>query len=85
MILQSTTVRVSKISEEKAIARLKSHLKYLQYRQHNREQGRAKKRHFFNGQSDHVDRRWIQQSIMRRRSGNVYQKYRDASDHQKSA
>jgi hypothetical protein len=72
MILQCTAFRASKVSDEKAAARLKSHLKYLQYRQHNREREQIKDRHFFSRQSDRVDRGWIHQSIMQRRIGNVY-------------
>lgn len=72
MILQYTTVRISKVSEEKATARLKSHLKYLQYRQHNREREQIKGRHFFNRQSNNVNRCCIHQSIMQGRIGNVY-------------
>jgi hypothetical protein len=72
MILQCTKVRTSKVSEEKAAARLKSHLKYLQYRQHNLKREQIKGRHFFNGQSDNIDRDWIHRSIIQRPIGNVY-------------
>lgn len=72
MILQCTKARASKVSEEKAAARFKSHLKYLQYRQHNQERVQIKGRHFFNRQSNNVDRCCIHQSIMQRRIGNVY-------------
>jgi hypothetical protein len=70
--IQCTTVKVSKVSEEKAAARLKSHLKYLQYRQRNREPEQTKDCHFFNDHSDHVDRCRILQSIMHGQIGNVY-------------
>jgi hypothetical protein len=72
MILQCTKVRISKISEEKAAARLKSHLKYLQYRQHNWEREQIKGRYFFNRQSDNIDHSWLHQSIIQRPIGSVY-------------
>lgn len=72
MMIQCVTVKASKMPEEKAAARLKSHLKYLQYRQHNRERVQNTDRHFFNNQSDHIDRCVIHQSMMSGRTGNVY-------------
>ncbi len=72
MMIQCVTIKASKVSEKKAAARLKSHLKYLQDRQHYQERELAKDRHFFNDRSDYVDRCCIHQSIMHGRTGNVY-------------
>lgn len=72
MILKCSTVRASQVTREKAIAALKSHLKYLYYRQHNQERERKKHRHFFNKNARHVHRRWVEQKIIREQAGTIY-------------
>jgi hypothetical protein len=72
MMIQCVPVKAAKVPEEKTAVALKSHLKYLQYRQHNLEPMQKKDRQFFNDQSDHIDRHWIQRSIMCGQKGNVY-------------
>jgi hypothetical protein len=71
MILKCSIVQASQLTREKARATLKSHLKYLYYRQHNRERERKKRRHFFNKNAQSVHRRWVEQEIMRELAGTI--------------
>ena len=72
MILKCDPVKASNALEEKAAVMLTSHLKYLQYRQRNLDHEQMKDRSFFHDHSDHIDRRWIQQDVLRERIGGVY-------------
>jgi hypothetical protein len=72
MIIKCDSVTASNGSEKKAAATLTSHLKYLQYRQRNPHYERKKDRAFFHGHSDHIDRRCIQQDLMRERVGGIF-------------
>ena len=75
MLLKCSTVRASQMTREKATAALKSHLKYLHYRQHNSGRVRKNRRHFFSKNAQHVHRPWIEQDIMHEQAGSIYYHY----------
>lgn len=72
MIVKSAHVRASRVRQEKASSALKSHLKYLQYRERDPQTETKEDRYLFSKDSDHVDRRAIHDDIMRERAGNIY-------------
>ncbi len=59
MIVKSKHVRASRVSQGQASSALKSHLKYLQYRERDPEQESRADRYLFNDEEDHIDRRAV--------------------------
>lgn len=72
MIVKSKHVRVSRTSQSKASSALKSHLKYLQYRERDLSQETKEDRHLFDKQRDTVERREVHEQMMDEPAGNIY-------------
>ena|SRR5947209_14259606 len=72
MIVKSKHVRASRVSYEKASSALKSHFKYIQYRERDPLHETKEDRHVFNREYDQVDRRAAHNDIMRDRAGDIY-------------
>lgn len=71
MIVKNRNVRAFNTTPQKALSALKSHLKYLQYRERNPERERKSDRVFFNAEQDRIDRRVIAKDIMAQ-TGEIY-------------
>ncbi|SRR5712692_7532324 len=72
MIVKSTHVRASRVSQRQASSALSSHLKYLQYRERDPEVESRADRYVFNDQEDHVERRAAHDDLMGERAGDIY-------------
>lgn len=72
MQVKCHTIKTSKVSAEKAVAQLQSHLKYLQYRQHTHEHEQRNERHFFHQSAHAVPRRWILHDLVPKQGSTVY-------------
>ncbi len=72
MIVKSKHVRSSRVSQGQASSALKSHLKYLQYRERDPELERMADRYLFNDEKDHVDRLAVHDDLMGERAGDIY-------------
>jgi type IV secretory pathway VirD2 relaxase len=60
------------VSSKKASSALKSHLKYLQYRERDQTKETRQDRSLFSRDQDHIDRRQAHDSIMQEGAGKVY-------------
>jgi hypothetical protein len=72
MIVKSKHVRASRVSQGQASSALKSHLKYLQYRERDPELESRADRSLFNEEEDHIDRRAVHDNLMGERAGDIY-------------
>src|SRR5260221_14016473 len=72
MIVKSKHVRASRVSQGQASSALKSHLKYLQYRERDPEMESRADRSLFNDEEDHIDRRTVHDDLMGERAGDIY-------------
>jgi type IV secretory pathway VirD2 relaxase len=73
MIVKSKNVRPSRVSQKKASSSLKSHFKYIQYRERNLELESKEDRHVFDKQQDHIDRRAAHDQVMGTEpAGDIY-------------
>lgn len=66
-------MQAAKVTPQKATSALKSHLKYLQYRERNPERESKSDRAFFNAKQDQIDRRAVAKAVMQgERAGGIY-------------
>src|SRR5216684_883393 len=73
MIVKSKNVQTARVNQQKATSALKSHLKYLQYRERNPEREQKSDRVFFSAEQDHIDRRDIAKDVMKEPpAGGIY-------------
>jgi hypothetical protein len=72
MIVKSKYVSAPRVSAGKASSALKSHLKYIQYRERDELKESRQDRHLFCKEHDHVDRRAAHDAIMTERAGAIY-------------
>jgi hypothetical protein len=72
MIFKTKNVRVSRISSGKASSALKSHLKYLEYRQRDEQHESRQDRYLFDKHSNHIHRKAIHDDVMAERAGDIY-------------
>ena len=72
MIVKSTHVRASRVSQGQAASALSSHLKYLQYRERDPALESRADRSLFNDEEDHVDRRAARDHLMGERAGGIF-------------
>jgi type IV secretory pathway VirD2 relaxase len=72
MIVKSSYVRASRVSQGRASSALNSHLKYLQYRERDPALESRADRYLFNDEEDHVGRRAVHDDLMGERAGDIY-------------
>ena len=73
MFVQSKNVKASRgINAGKASSSLKSHLKYIQYRERDEQQESRQDRHLFSKEYDHLDRKEAYTDVMAERAGDIY-------------
>ena len=73
MIVKSKYVSARRVASGKARSALKSHLKYLQYRERDQAKETREDRYLFSKDDDHVDRKEIQRAVIdEERAGDVY-------------
>ena len=72
MIVKSHHVRASRVSQKKASSALKSHLKYIQYRERDPQTETKEDRYIFDKHSDQVDRRAVHDEVMSEQAGDIY-------------
>lgn len=73
MFFQTKNVKASRgTSISKASSSLKSHLKYIQYRERDEQKESRQDRHLFSKEHDHVDRKDAHADIMVERAGDIY-------------
>ncbi|WP_322481072.1 hypothetical protein [Thermogemmatispora sp.] len=73
MIVKSKNVQRGRVSQEKAVSALKSHLKYLQYRERHPERESKETRVFFDATRDNIDRRAVvKELIQKEQTGGIY-------------
>jgi len=72
MIVKSKYISARKVAPGKASSALKSHLKYLQYRERGEHETREE-RHLFSKDNEHVDRQDVHADVMQReQAGDIY-------------
>jgi hypothetical protein len=72
MYVKVVNVRASQVSTGKASSSLKSHLKYIQYRERDPLQETPQDRHLFGKENDHVERKDVHTHLMQEPTGDVY-------------
>jgi hypothetical protein len=72
MIVKSKHVRASRVNQRQASSALKSHFKYLQYRERDVSRESKADRHLFDKEHDQVDRRDAHDAVMEERVGDIY-------------
>jgi type IV secretory pathway VirD2 relaxase len=73
MIFKTRNVKASRgTSAGKASSALKSHFKYIQYRERDELKESRQDRHLFSKARDHIDRKEAHADIMAERAGDIY-------------
>ncbi len=72
MTVKSKHVHASRVSQSKASSALKSHFKYIQYRERDLVLESKADRQVFDKEPDQVDRREAHDSVMSERAGDIY-------------
>jgi hypothetical protein len=72
MYVKVVNVRASQVTAGKALSSLKSHLKYIQYRERDPLREAPQDRYLFNETNDHVERKDIHAQMMREPAGDIY-------------
>jgi hypothetical protein len=73
MFFKTKNVKASYgVSAGKASSALKSHLKYLQYRERDQQKESRQDRHLFDKERDRVDRKDAHDDVMKARAGTIY-------------